>query len=93
MDVNQIGTMVRAIRVVRGLNQAELAEKSEVDPAYISRLERNMIILPDKYLEMIEKALDVSFEVVRPSYDQFVAAILGNGSAVLADGSGGDGDE
>jgi len=76
MNVIQIGTMVRAIRVVKGFNQAELAEKSEVDPAYVSRLERGMMMLPDKYMAQLEKALGVSFDAIRPIYEQFATAVL-----------------
>jgi transcriptional regulator with XRE-family HTH domain len=79
MNVNEIGMMVRAIRVVKGLNQAELAEKSEVDPAYVSRLERGLMTLPEKYMVQLEKALGVSFDAVRPSFEQFAAAVLADG--------------
>lgn len=37
--VNHIGTKIKQFRKQKGLTQAELAEKINVDPKYISRLE------------------------------------------------------
>jgi transcriptional regulator with XRE-family HTH domain len=82
MIVNETGTMVRVIRIIKGLNQAQLAEKSTVDPAYVSRLERGLMILPEKYMALIEKALGVSLDAIRPTFEALAAAVL------TADGDG-----
>ncbi len=38
--VQRFGSRLREVRASRGMTQAELAEKAEVSPAYVGRLER-----------------------------------------------------
>jgi transcriptional regulator with XRE-family HTH domain len=38
--VKRFGNRLREVRLSRGMTQAELAEKAEVSPAYVGRLER-----------------------------------------------------
>lgn len=69
------GKMVATIRTVKGMNQTTLADDSKVPHSYISRFERDKMVLSDKHLAMLENALKVDFDTVRPVFEQFVAAV------------------
>ena len=61
MNESKFGLMYRALRLQAGLGLREFCIQSELDPAYISRLERGRIKLPKR--EKIEElALAVGLE-------------------------------
>ena len=55
----QIGNKIKEIRKKRGLTQAELAEKINVDPKYISRLETGNSTPSIPTIAKISETLDV----------------------------------
>lgn len=78
-DIND-GLMLSAIRGVLRISQAELHRMSGVPHPYISNYETGKLALSKQKLEAIEKVLGVSFDAIRPSFEQFASAVLaGNG--------------
>jgi len=90
---NETGRMVVAIRNLKGINQAQLAKSSEIDRAYISRFERGLQTLSGEHIAEIERALGVSFDEVRPAFEQFATAVLDDFSATATTVLAGDGQE
>lgn len=60
MNVNHIGSKIRAFRKARGMNQTQLARKINVDPSHISKLESNQTRGSLTTLSKIAAALGVS---------------------------------
>ena len=57
--INQIGKKIKEIRKKTGLTQAELAEKINVDPKYVSRLETGSSVASITTIIKISQALNV----------------------------------
>jgi transcriptional regulator with XRE-family HTH domain len=84
-DIND-GLMLSAIRGVLRISQAELHRMSGVPHPYISNYETGKRVLDMKQLQAIQDSMGVSFDAVRPSFEQFAAAVL------TADGDGSEAD-
>ena len=69
------GTMLKLIRMARGLSQKELAKKSGVPDSYISLAEQGRLSLSEEHIRKLEDALGVDFNTVRPTFDEFMEGI------------------
>ena len=61
-DVNTLGGRLNEILFMKGISQAELSRKVDVEAGYISKLLNNKIKKPHKNMRRIAEALDVSYE-------------------------------
>ncbi len=61
--VDNIGKMLAEIRENKGISQRELARRMDIDHAYISRIEKGVINPNIKYLQKIEKVLQVGINL------------------------------
>ena len=57
--IYEIGKKIKTLRKQKGLTQAELAEKINVDSKYISRLETGISVASIATMIKISKALDI----------------------------------
>lgn len=62
LDYEVIGKRIKEVRSLRGWTQAKLAEKSDVEPSYLSHIERAVTKLSLPTLVNIENALEVSLD-------------------------------
>ncbi len=67
------GRMLATIRGFRGITQKDLAKVSQVPHPYISRFENGIMNLDADQLTRLEKALGVTFAVIRPAFELFAA--------------------
>jgi transcriptional regulator with XRE-family HTH domain len=56
---SRFGRRLRELRVATGLSQSELAERADITPEYVSRLERGLVGPSIEALERIAKGLGV----------------------------------
>ena len=52
-------SQVRSLRKEKGFSQRELAEKADISPGYLARIERGSLKAPIKALARIANALEV----------------------------------
>lgn len=64
IDYKVIGNRIKQVRIAKGLTQAKLAEKSGVEPSYISHIERAVTKLSLPTLVSIANALEVSLDEI-----------------------------
>ncbi len=64
LDYKVIGSRIKEIRTAKGWTQAKLAEKSGVEPSYISHIERGVTKLSLPTLISIANALDATLDDV-----------------------------
>ncbi len=64
LDYKVIGRRIKEIRIEKGWTQAKLAEKSGVEPSYISHIERGATKLSLPTLISIANALDATLDDV-----------------------------
>lgn len=63
MDISvQFGKRVRSLRLRKNMSQGDLAKKLNVDPSYISKIERGEQNISLKGIEKLAKALTVSMQ-------------------------------
>ena len=62
LDYKIIGNRIKEIRTAKGWTQAKLAEKSGVEPSYISHIERGVTKLSLPTLVSIANALDATLD-------------------------------
>jgi transcriptional regulator with XRE-family HTH domain len=63
MDIAiKFGKRVKEVRLSKGLSQGKLSRRLNVDPSYISQIERGFSNLSLKGIEKIAHALDVKIE-------------------------------
>lgn len=62
LDYKVIGNRIKEIRTAKGWTQAKLAEKSGVEPSYISHIERGVTKLSLPTLLAIANALDATLD-------------------------------
>ena len=55
-----VGTNIRKLRQARNLRQKELADRADIDPSNLSKLERGEYTWTKENLERLAKALNVS---------------------------------
>jgi transcriptional regulator with XRE-family HTH domain len=73
IDYNQLGRRIQRIRHERGLTQAELAERADVSPPYISHIERGVKTASLDTLAKIAESLGVALDSLllgQPGSDQ-----------------------
>ncbi len=58
----KFGQRVRKVRLSKGLSQGKLAKKLDVDPSYISQIERGLGNMSLKKMSGLAEALGVSIE-------------------------------
>ncbi len=64
LDYKVIGNRIKEIRTAKGWTQAKLAEKSDVEPSYVSHIERGVTKLSLPTLISIANALDTTLDDV-----------------------------
>lgn len=61
MDIlKKFGQTVKTVRLSNGMSQGKLAKKLNVDPSYISQIERGAGNMSLKRIEKLAKALEIS---------------------------------
>ncbi len=86
LDYKVIGNRIRQIRKSKGWTQAKLAEKSDIDAAYISHIERGVTKLSLPTLISIVNALGTTLdEVVYTNLDKSSHISHGMINELLAD--------
>lgn len=76
-DMQTIGNRIRQVRLERRMTMEELAEKVGVQKSAINKYEKGMIEdIPQKRLEAIAYALDVSYEYLTTGYDRLSDAVI-----------------
>ena len=84
IDYDQIGIRIRRYRKEKGLTQAALAEKADIEPSNISHIERGATKLGLPTIVSIANALEVTVDdllcdslvAAKESYDKEASTIL-----------------
>ena len=76
MNSENLGRLVLKERQKKGLKQSELAEKLNISPQFLGRIEKELVPIPEPVLLKIVKELKVDKPGLKlsfkKSYDQFV---------------------
>ncbi len=64
LDYSIIGKRLKELRLKKKLTQTQLAEKADVEPAYISHIERNEAMVSLPTLVKLVNALDTTLDYV-----------------------------
>lgn len=64
LDYAVIGKRLKELRIEKKLTQTQLAEKADVEPAYISHIERNEAMVSLPTLVKLVNALDTTLDYV-----------------------------
>ena len=66
----EIGTIIRQIRIEKGLSQEELSFKCDLHRTYIGSIERAEKVASIITLEKVAEALDISLSEILKKYEQ-----------------------
>jgi transcriptional regulator with XRE-family HTH domain len=82
------GTRIRALRMARGLGQADLARLAGVSPSYLNLIEHNRRRAGPDLLQALAGALDLPPEALAESSGAALVAALGAAAGAVVDGEG-----
>lgn len=78
------GTRIRALRLARGLTQAELARRAGVSPSFLNLIEHNRRRASDALLDAISTALEITAEALSDTAGDALLEVLRTAAAITS---------